>query len=102
MYAFNDCVGLSEIALPSSVTTLKSGAFAGCSNLTKFTAYGLTAIEGSATETIPRNMNMAIYGPLGNGILRDWLTALCSEPFQAKQVCRSVPFCSTQMTVPGS
>ena len=35
-YAFEYCTGLTEITLPKSITTIGSGAFYGCSNLAKF------------------------------------------------------------------
>ena len=90
-YAFNGCTGLTSITLPDSVSVLRDGAFSGCSNLVSFTAYGLTviegyknsvsyeeeghtAIEGGDNDTIPRNQNMMVYGPIGTGVLRNWFS----------------------------
>ena len=72
--AFSGCSALSRVELPDSVTTLRKGAFSGCASLSYFSAYGLTTIESDGLETIPRNMNIQVFGPLGQGVLRDWFT----------------------------
>ena len=72
--AFSGCAALESVSLPASTTTLRAGAFAGCAALESFTAYGLTTIESGANgrvETIPRAV-ASVFGPLGEGVLRDW------------------------------
>lgn len=72
--AFSGCRALSRVELPDSVTTLRKGAFSGCEMLRYFSAYGLTTIEGTSLDTLPLNLDMAVFGPLGQGVLRDWCT----------------------------
>lgn len=43
--AFAGCTALKTVALPDSVSQLGQGAFATCSSLASFTAYGLTALS---------------------------------------------------------
>ena len=74
--AFSGCGALTEVTLPDSTTTLHKNAFYGCRAIETFTAYGLTVIETGAdqkAETIPMSISK-VYGPIGEGVLRDWFT----------------------------
>lgn len=41
--AFNDCVNLTSIIIPSSINTIYNGAFQGCTSLTSITSLATTA-----------------------------------------------------------
>ena len=66
------CTGhawLQNAALPQSVTKLEAKAFAGCTQLAAFSAYGLKSIGSNA---LPRISDMAVNGPVRTGVLRDY------------------------------
>lgn len=48
--AFRDCVGLTEIILPTSVTYIGSYAFDGCTSLSKITMPGVKSIRDAAFQ----------------------------------------------------
>ena len=82
-FAFENCTALQEVALPASCHTLRAGAFSGCLAVARFSAYGLSLIEGTVAgengeteqvETLPRGTGMAVFGPLGSGALREWFS----------------------------
>ncbi len=47
--AFGDCIGLSEIVIPSNITKIQSMAFGGCSSLQKITLSNSIAYIGDST-----------------------------------------------------
>ena len=66
------CAGhawLQNAALPQSVTKLEANAFAGCTQLATFSAYGLKQI---GSDALPRISDMAVNGPVRTGVLRDY------------------------------
>jgi hypothetical protein len=46
---FKGCIVLSEVAIPNSVTSIESGAFAGCDRLTKLDFSHFTAVPSLST-----------------------------------------------------
>lgn len=48
--AFRNCVGLTEISLPTSVTAISQMAFDGCTSLSKITMPGVTSIRDAAFQ----------------------------------------------------
>ena len=76
-YAFEDHIHLKEIYLPDSVTKLGSSAFKGCSEMTLFSAYGLTEIGAGA---LPISSSLRVEGPLGSGALRNYCYAAGDDP----------------------
>ncbi len=84
--AFSGCTSLREVTLPDSCAILRQNAFKGCNALESFTAYGLQSIEYTITsegkivkETIPWATNIVAYGPIGQGVLRDWFTTTMKD-----------------------
>lgn len=78
---------LTEILIPASVTTIESGAFAGCRNLKKFTVEDgslLTVIGDQAFERIPEivKVPLAVASVFTNGTKE--LTVIGSGAFDTK------------------
>ena len=71
--AFSDCTRLGSIDL-NQVTTVRRLAFEGCTGIYYLRAMNLTTLEstGLANDTLPRGNGIQVYGPVGQGVLRDY------------------------------
>ena len=72
---FSNCSGLTSIVIPSSVTNIGSSAFSGCSNLTSVTSY-ITDIFETGKDAFTGCENATLYVPKGLAnfyrITADW------------------------------
>ena len=70
-YAFRDCTGLTSVTIGNSVTSIKYGAFAGCNALAEITCLAKMPPSIGSFYTFPEPFNISpdakLYVPVGSG-----------------------------------